>query len=99
MIGFASTNAVPQAAAFGGTRKVLGTNPLCFAVPGGQRGPIILDMATSVVANSLAALNDVNVWLGRANNSGNSPAYAISSTEVTPSFLRCSITGAVARPA
>jgi len=59
MIGFTTTTAVPQQAAYGGTRKVLGTNPLCIAVPGGERGNVILDMATSVVARGkvqLAAL-------------------------------------------
>ncbi len=50
MIGFATTNTVPQVAPTGGRDKLLGTNPLCIAVPGGQRGPIILDMATSQTA-------------------------------------------------
>ncbi len=50
MIGFSTTNTVPQVAPTGGRDKLLGTNPLCIAVPGGQRGPIILDMATSQTA-------------------------------------------------
>ncbi len=59
MIGFSTTAAVAQVAPFGGRERALGTNPLCIAVPGGERGPIILDMATSVVARGkvqLAAL-------------------------------------------
>jgi len=59
MIGFSTTAAVPQVAPFGGDAAALGTNPLCIAVPGGERGPIILDMATTVVARGkvqLAAL-------------------------------------------
>ena len=56
MIGFTTTTAVPQQAAYGGTRKVLGTNPLCIAVPGGERGNVILDMATSVVARGKVQL-------------------------------------------
>jgi ureidoglycolate dehydrogenase (NAD+) len=50
MIGFATTNTVPQVAPSGGRDKLLGTNPLCIAVPGGKRGPVILDMATSQTA-------------------------------------------------
>ena len=56
MIGFSTTTAVPQQAAYGGTRKVLGTNPLCIAVPGGELGDVILDMATSVVARGKVQL-------------------------------------------
>lgn len=50
MIGFSTTNTVPQMAPFGGRDKLLGTNPLCIAVPGGKWGPIILDMATTQVS-------------------------------------------------
>jgi len=49
MIGLAIVNASPQVAAWGGRSKVLGTNPICVSIP--TRGaPILLDMATSVVA-------------------------------------------------
>jgi len=37
-------------APYGGAAPRLGTNPLCFAVPGGDLGPVVLDMATSSVA-------------------------------------------------
>lgn len=47
MIGFSTTNTVPQMAPFGGRDKLLGTNPFCVAVPGGKWGPIILDVATT----------------------------------------------------
>lgn len=69
MIGFATTAAVPQVAPFGGNAAALGTNPLCIAVPGGERGPIILDMATTVVARGkvqLAALEGKPIPLGWA---------------------------------
>ncbi len=56
MIGFASTAAVPQVAPFGGRERALGTNPICIAVPGGERGNIILDMATTVVARGKVQL-------------------------------------------
>ena len=42
-------NTAPAMAAFGGHRPVLGTNPLSMAVPAGGK-PLVLDMATSVVA-------------------------------------------------
>jgi LDH2 family malate/lactate/ureidoglycolate dehydrogenase len=69
MIGFSSTAAVPQVAPYGGNAAALGTNPLCIAVPGGERGPIILDMATTVVARGkvqLAALEGKSIPLGWA---------------------------------
>ena len=37
-------------APWGGISRVLGTNPLSIAVPAGREQPIVLDMATSVVA-------------------------------------------------
>lgn len=37
-------------APFGGRTSRLGTNPICFAAPSGQSGPVLLDMATSAVA-------------------------------------------------
>ncbi|MFH1084408.1 MAG: Ldh family oxidoreductase [Chloroflexota bacterium] len=50
MIGFSTTSAVALVAPWGGQDLLLGTNPLCIAVPGGARGPLILDMATTMVA-------------------------------------------------
>jgi LDH2 family malate/lactate/ureidoglycolate dehydrogenase len=50
MIGLATTNAAPSMAAWGGTAPVLGTNPVCVAIPTGQDVDIVLDMASSVAA-------------------------------------------------
>jgi LDH2 family malate/lactate/ureidoglycolate dehydrogenase len=50
--GFAAiamTNAGPSMAAWGGTRPVVGTNPLSMAVPG-DGAPVVLDMAATTVA-------------------------------------------------
>lgn len=50
MMGMVATNAAPSMAAWGGTAAVLGTNPICVAIPTGQDVDIVLDMASSIVA-------------------------------------------------
>ena len=51
-IGFAASNADSQVAVHGSQGKFLGTNPLAVAIPAGSEAPIVLDMATSVVAHT-----------------------------------------------
>jgi LDH2 family malate/lactate/ureidoglycolate dehydrogenase len=51
LIGIACSNSPAQMAPIGGKEKMLGTNPFAIVVPNGDE-PIILDMATSVVAKS-----------------------------------------------
>jgi LDH2 family malate/lactate/ureidoglycolate dehydrogenase len=50
LIGIATTNAPKSMAVFGGRVPILGTNPLSIALPRASGRPIVLDMATSVVA-------------------------------------------------
>ncbi len=50
MIGVASTNAGPLAAATGGSQPMLGTNPFAYAVPAHDGDAFVLDMATTTVA-------------------------------------------------
>lgn len=51
MIGFATCNAGPAVAPFGGRDRMFGTNPFAFSVPrGGGNMPILVDFATSGVA-------------------------------------------------
>ena len=50
MIGVAMTNAPATMAPWGARLPYMGTNPLSVAVPADKRLPIVLDMATSVVA-------------------------------------------------
>jgi len=50
MIGLALSHAEADVIPLGGRKPCLGTNPLAIAVPAGKELPIILDMATSIVA-------------------------------------------------
>jgi LDH2 family malate/lactate/ureidoglycolate dehydrogenase len=51
-------NAPATMSAWGGRERFLGTNPYTFGVPAGSREPMILDMATSVVARGKIILAD-----------------------------------------
>ena len=51
MIGFAVTNASPLVTPALGAERMLGTNPVCFAIPAGKEPPFVLDMATSAASN------------------------------------------------
>ncbi len=50
-IGMAMTNASPLVAPTGSKERMLGTNPICYAIPAKKYPPFILDMATSAAAN------------------------------------------------
>lgn len=49
-IAFASSNAPPNMAPFGGRLRFLGTNPFAVGVPAGREVPLVFDASTSVVA-------------------------------------------------
>ncbi|HUE76283.1 MAG TPA: Ldh family oxidoreductase [Chloroflexota bacterium] len=49
-IGFATTNAGMNMAPWGGVDKIIGNNPFAVAIPTNRDWPMVLDMATSVVA-------------------------------------------------
>ena len=50
MIGLAMCNADPTMTIPGARGKVMGTNPIAYAVPNGDKNPVFMDIATSAVA-------------------------------------------------
>lgn len=50
MIGLAMTNADPTMSVPGSAGRILGTNPLAYAFPGGEERSVTLDIATSTVS-------------------------------------------------
>ena len=51
MIGIAMTNASPLVAPTFSIERLLGTNPICVAIPAGEQPPFVADFATTTAAN------------------------------------------------
>jgi len=51
MIGIAMTNASPLVAPTFSTERLLGTNPICVAIPAGAEPDFVADLATTTAAN------------------------------------------------
>lgn len=51
MIGICMTNASPLVAPTFSTERLLGTNPICVAIPAGNQPAFVADMATTTAAN------------------------------------------------
>jgi len=51
MIGMAMTNASPLVAPTFSVERLLGTNPICVAIPAGAQPPFVADFATTTAAN------------------------------------------------
>lgn len=87
---FLYSNAPPTMAPWGGVDPYFGTNPYTFAVPAGRHPPIILDMATSVVARgkiilAAAAGNPIPAgWAIDAEGSPTTDAEAALQGSVLP---------------
>lgn len=79
MIGISMTNASPLVAPTNAKERMLGTNPICIAIPAGVEQPFVLDMATSAAANGkleIAQRQEKEIPLGwvqtkEGNNSTN----------------------------
>ena len=50
MLGIAMSNADPNMVVPGARGRIIGNNPLAYAVPAGEEYPILLDIALSAVA-------------------------------------------------
>ncbi|MEZ4700013.1 MAG: Ldh family oxidoreductase [Rhodothermales bacterium] len=50
VIGISMTNTGPSVTPLWGAQRMLGTNPIAIAFPGEEEPPIVIDLATSVVA-------------------------------------------------
>lgn len=51
MIGISMTNASPLVAPTFSVERLLGTNPICVAIPSGTQPPFVADLATTTAAN------------------------------------------------
>ncbi len=51
MIGISMTNASPLVAPTFSVERLLGTNPICVAMPAGNQPPFVADLATTTAAN------------------------------------------------
>ena len=87
MIGMAFTSAPSNVAPWGGIKAYIGTNPLCYAVPAGERRPIVFDAATSIVARGKIILAGIegkpipDGWaLDRNGNPTSDTAEALAGT-------------------
>ena len=75
-IGTAITNAGINMMPTGGREKMVGNNPVAYAVPTGREVPLVLDMATSVVAGGkldIARIKGQSIPLGWAVDKDGQP--------------------------
>ena len=76
LIGIAITNAGMNMTPTGGSAKIIGNNPFAMAVPTNRDWPMVLDMATSVVAGGkldVARSKGASIPLGWARDKDGNP--------------------------
>ncbi len=83
MIGISMTNASPLVAPTFSTERLLGTNPICVAIPAGKQPPFVADLATTTAANGkLEILQRKNEqapagWIQDKTGAGTTDAHAL----------------------
>ena len=77
MIGIAMTNASALVAPTFSKERMLGTNPICVAVPAGEEKPFVADLATTTAANG--KLGGALLPLGGDREHGSHKGYALGS--------------------
>lgn len=89
MIGMVISGSVGNLAPWGGSERMIGNNPIAFAIPSNQKFPIIFDIATSKVARGyvmLAAKTGEEIpkgWaLDKSGKSTTNPIEALKGTMV-----------------
>jgi len=76
LIGLAITNAGMNMTPIGGTAKIVGNNPFAIAIPTTREWPMVLDIATSVVAGGkldVARSKGESIPLGWARDKDGNP--------------------------
>ncbi len=76
LVGLAITNAGMNMTPTGGTQKIIGNNPFAIAIPTNRDWPMVLDMATSVVAGGkldVARSKGESIPLGWARDKDGNP--------------------------
>jgi LDH2 family malate/lactate/ureidoglycolate dehydrogenase len=83
MIGMAMTNASPLVAPTFSVERLLGTNPICVAIPAGEQPPFVADFATTTAANGKLEIlqrknQDAPVgWIQNKNGSPSTNAHEL----------------------
>ncbi|ANE50303.1 Ldh family oxidoreductase [Flavisolibacter tropicus] len=83
MIGICMTNASPLVSPTFSVERLLGTNPICVAIPAGKQPAFVADMATTTAANGkLEILQRKNLeapigWIQDANGDATTDAHAL----------------------
>ncbi len=92
MIGMAMTNASPLVAPTYSVERLLGTNPICIAIPADRQPPFIADFATTTAANGKLEIlqrNNKEAPLGWIQDKKGKPSTNSDelSTEVIKGFV------------
>lgn len=94
MIGICMTNASALVAPTFSIERLLGTNPVCIAVPAGEEPPFVADLATTTAANGKLEIlqrqnkNTPNGWVQTKTGEPTNDAHALKAGGALLSTLR-----------